>query len=452
MNNIEKILDIYKQDYYVCPKCLGRLFAVLGTGLTNQERAESLLLASTLESHRKILSKEEEISKSGLNELKILAEKANYSIAQNILSKKGVKFQKYDNFKECDLCQGIFDNLNQYALKALEISQGVEFENFLVGCTCDTIISKEDNFKSEFNLIYSESVKNHFNREVGKLIEKQIGKLVEFKIPDIVFLYNLSYKDFLITLQINPIFIYGRYRKLQRGIPQTHWFCRNCKGKGCNECNGTGKQYPTSVEEKISKLFVKYSKATESKFHGAGREDIDARMLGSGRPFVLQLFQPKTRKLNLQKLGKEINKKNKKKTEIFDLRYSTRKEMISLKAGAKFSKKTYKVLVELEKNIDNLMFEKKLIDLKENLENKIVFQNTPQRVLHRRADLTRKKEIFKVNGSLINSKHANFTIKTIGGTYIKELISGDEGRTTPSFSEIFGFKMVCKELDVLDIQ
>ena len=452
MNNIEKILDIYKQDNYVCPKCLGRLFAVLGTGLTNQERGVSLLLASTLESHRKILSREEEISINGLDELKILAEKANYSVAQNILSKKSVKFQKSDTFKECDLCQGIFDNLNQYALKALEISQGVEFENFLVGSTCDTIISKEDNFRSELNLLYSESFKNHFNREVGKLIERQIGRLVEFKIPDIVFLYNLSYKDFLITLQINPIFIYGKYRKFQRGIPQTHWLCRNCKGKGCKECNGTGKQYPTSVEEKISKLFVKYSKATESKFHGAGREDIDARMLGSGRPFVLQLFRPKIRKLNLQKLEKEINKKNKKKIEIFDLRYSTRKEMISLKAGAKFSKKTYEALVELEKNIDNLMFEKKLIDLKENLENKIVFQNTPQRVLHRRADLTRKKEIFEINGSLINSKHANFTIKTIGGTYIKELISGDEGRTTPSFSEIFGFKMVCKELDVLDIQ
>ena len=29
--------------------------------------------------------------------------------------------------------------------------------------------------------------------------------------------------------------------------------------------------------------------ATASKFHSAGREDIDVRMLGGGRPFVLEL-------------------------------------------------------------------------------------------------------------------------------------------------------------------
>lgn len=30
--------------------------------------------------------------------------------------------------------------------------------------------------------------------------------------------------------------------------------------------------------------------ASSSKFHSAGREDIDVRMLGEGRPFVLQLI------------------------------------------------------------------------------------------------------------------------------------------------------------------
>ena len=452
MNNLVKILDIYGQDYYVCSKCLGRLFAILGSGLTNKMRGESLLLASTLELHRKILSKEQDISNEGLEGIKILAEKANYIIAQNILRNKGIKFQQFDDSKKCYLCLGIFDNLNQYASKAMVESQEIEFDNFLVGCSCDFIINKEDKFKSEFNLTYSESFKNHFNREVGKLIEKGITRPVEFKNPEILFIFNLSYEKFNLSLQINPLFIYGRYRKFERGIPQTHWFCRNCRGQGCKECNGTGKQYPTSVEEKISDLFVKYSKASDSKFHGAGREDIDARMLGSGRPFVLQLIQPKIRKLDLRKLEKKVNKKNKKKVEIFNLEFSTRRKMINLKAGAEFSKKIYQAFVEFDKDINQLIFNEKLNELKEKLENNIILQKTPQRVLHRRADLTRKKKVFEINGSLINSKHANFTIKTIGGTYIKELINGDGGRTTPSLTEIFGFQCICKELDVLNVE
>lgn len=39
-----------------------------------------------------------------------------------------------------------------------------------------------------------------------------------------------------------------------------------------------------------------------------------------------------------------------------------------------------------------------------------------------------------------------------GGCYVKELISGDEGRTSPSIAETVGIKAYCKELDVLEIE
>jgi len=37
------------------------------------------------------------------------------------------------------------------------------------------------------------------------------------------------------------------------------------------------------------------------------------------------------------------------------------------------------------------------------------------------------------------------------GTYIKEWVSGDEGRTTPSLGDLVGTNCLCRELDVLDI-
>ena len=73
--------------------------------------------------------------------------------------------------------------------------------------------------------------------------------------------------------------------------------------------------YKESVEELISEIFLDKTRGYEAKFHGAGREDIDVKMLGTGRPFVLEIKEPKIRKLDLQKLAKEVNEHSKGKTE-----------------------------------------------------------------------------------------------------------------------------------------
>ena len=44
-----------------------------------------------------------------------------------------------------------------------------------------------------------------------------------------------------------------------------------------------------------------------------------------------------------------------------------------------------------------------------------------------------------------------FHVRTQGGLYIKELVSGDEGRTSPSFAEILGADAKCVELDVVAV-
>ncbi|MEM2906597.1 MAG: hypothetical protein QW739_00755, partial [Candidatus Odinarchaeota archaeon] len=38
-----------------------------------------------------------------------------------------------------------------------------------------------------------------------------------------------------------------------------------------------------------------------------------------------------------------------------------------------------------------------------------------------------------------------------GGLYVKELVSGDDGRTKPSLSEILGVEAKCIQLDVLNV-
>jgi tRNA pseudouridine synthase 10 len=450
MNIFEKILEIY-QKYYICLHCLGRMFSLLGTDTTNYDRGKSLLLAMTMENHRIYLSKHENHN-DAITNLKILAEKALFTPAQSVLNKEGIEFNIRNTAEKCYLCEGIFDKVSNYAKIALQNLNNLDFKNILVGTALNSqIINREDGFKAQFSLLDSESFKNHFNREVGKEISNILRKPPEFSNPDITIIFILSFSSSEVNLLLRSIFIKGRYNKFVRGIPQTHWDCRSCRGKGCELCNFSGKQYKTSVEELVSPEFIKEAKAEGSKFHGAGREDIDVKMLGEGRPFILELKNPKIRELNLGKLQKKVNRRNKKKVRISNLEISSKKQVKNLKYNAENSRKVYKALTSSQESITKEKFQDKLKDLKEIFNKQKVQQRTPQRVSHRRADKVREKKVYQIEGKFIKSHVFEFTVEAQGGTYIKEIINGDNGRTKPSFTEIFGFPIECEKLDVLEI-
>lgn len=447
----DKVLDIY-QKYYICIHCLGRMFSLLGTNTTNYERGNSLLLSITMENHKNYLSGNEVSQKEGLTNLRLLAENAHYVPAQKVLNNEGFDYKKNDENQACYLCHNILSNIHKYTDKAKEILTGIEFNSFLVGSSPESqIINIEDIFKTEFNLLEAESFKSHFNRVVGKNLMGMLNKTPEFNTPDALIIYAFGFETFKVELVLKSLFIYGRYNKFIRGIPQTHWFCKSCMGAGCKLCNFTGKQYLTSVEELISPDFIRESKSTDSKFHGAGREDIDVRMLGLGRPFILELRSPKIRNLDLDKIERIINKKTRRKVKIQNLKYTNKKEVIKLKADAENTKKVYKAIVRAEAKITKSQFDQKLLELNTIFNTQEIKQRTPYRVSHRRADKIREKIIYKIDGKFIKTHLFEFIIISQGGTYIKELINGDEGRTSPSFSEIFETNLVCKELDVLEV-
>ena len=102
---------------------------------------------------------------------------------------------------------------------------------------------------SDLSLGDPEPFKSEVNREVGKAVSALTGKTVDFKKPDIIALLNPA--SGMVDIQVNSVFFYGRYQKFERGIPQTHWNSRACKGAGCEKCNYTGKQSLDSVEELI---------------------------------------------------------------------------------------------------------------------------------------------------------------------------------------------------------
>ena len=347
---------------------------------------------------------------------------------------------------DCVICDNIFYKLddNLYDKIDAKINQlGVEFDTFLVGSQIPKDIQKRDEELSEKFNLGVETLKKEVNRLIGLGIWERYDKDAEFERQDIVFNIDLT-KNPKVRIQINPLYIEGKYNKLKRGIPQTKWPCTKCKGRGCEECNYTGKQHPESVEELISEHFLKVTNGREAKFHGAGREDIDVLMLGSGRPFVLEIKEPRIRNIDLAEMEEKINKINEGKTSYHNLHLCERPRKAEIKQSSPDTYKVYQAIVKCDEAYD----EDKLKDL---LKLDEINQQTPLRVLRRRTDMVRIKHVLDLSYEVIDDKTFSMKIKTEGGLYIKELISGDEGRSQPNVSEILGVNAVCEQLDVLEV-
>ncbi|MEA3229331.1 MAG: tRNA pseudouridine(54/55) synthase Pus10, partial [archaeon] len=181
-----------------------------------------------------------------------------------------------------------------------------------------------------------------------------------------------------------------------------------------------------------------------SKFHGAGREDIDALNL-AGREFVLEIQEPVKRSPDLKKLEKEINRINKGKVSVEKLQMCEKKKIVELKD--KRLDKRYMAVVELDKPVseDDV---KKIIKLK----GKTIKQQTPKRVVHRRADIVRDRKVLEISAKFINPKKIEIEVKGEAGLYIKELVSSDDGRTIPSVSSVLGVGAKVATLDVIEIK
>ncbi|MBR2254727.1 MAG: tRNA pseudouridine(54/55) synthase Pus10 [Candidatus Methanomethylophilaceae archaeon] len=383
-----------------CDHCLGRMFAKQGYGLTNEQRGRML---------------------------------------REALSDSGKDFAPAD---PCPLCEDIFPLLPRFAEAAGEELAKVRSDNFLIGTKVEPeIAEREKAFIAEMGLEDAESLKAELNREIGKLVLPMAGRPVEFKQPQVVALVDTRFAD--VTLDIAPVFIAGRYNKLSREIPQTIWPCRVCHGKGCDHCHGKGKMYPTSVQEIIGDIAVEMAGGKEHFFHGMGREDIDARMLGDGRPFILEISQPMNRFVDLEELERRANVGELAK---FNSLHFVGREMVErYKAEAAF--KTYRVHVIPEGKVDK----QAVVSVALSFKDTGIDQRTPRRVEHRRADLVRKRTIHWVRADSVTEDSFDLELETDSGTYVKEFVSGDDGRTEPSFSERLGVQCKVETLDVLAI-
>jgi tRNA pseudouridine synthase 10 len=281
---------------------------------------------------------------------------------------------------------------------------------------------------------------------VGRLTETE----VEFGRPDVQFLLDIEQDT--VETTVHSAFVYGRYRKLERDIPQTEWPCGRCDGRGvlgedreCPQCDGTGYLYQASIEGLVAPPIRDAMEGTEATFHGAGREDVDALMLGTGRPFVVEVREPKRRTVNVDPLERVVNEHAEGRVEVEGLRLATY-EMVERVKELDASKR-YRAKVAF----DGVVTADELAEALSTLAGATIEQYTPQRVDHRRANLTRTRDVYEASGEWEDETHATVEFHGQGGLYIKELVSGDDDRTDPSLAGLLGVGATVTALDVVGV-
>lgn len=445
-------------------------------------------------------------------------------------------------FEEVDLLADIiFDSIEPYELSRLQL--GARFPK--------DQIEQEEVLRKRFAAGGSDALKPSLVNHIARRLSDRLDgiNMVSDK-PDVLALIDVL--TLTVDLDIRAVYVYGRYRKLERGIPQTRWPCRACKGRGCERCDQTGLQYKRSVQDLVGNPMLEIFEGKEHAFHGMGREDIDVRCLGRGRPFVLEVKEPRKRNFNAAKLVDIINEAAGGAVEVSAIRQSTRSEVVRIKDTP--AEKSYTIRFTLEpmneaeyavltapvdltkddvqkrstkkrrrqhrgdKDADrtkpleavieippsgpseaelsgmkkaelvalaekhelkktgtkaelverilaalppapatfDFLNDEEILKILESFNGMKLAQRTPERVSHRRADLIRKRTVYEAHSAMIEvnehgEREIEFTLRCESGTYVKETVHGDSGRTQPSVAALLKAKCKVMWLDVGDI-
>lgn len=211
----------------------------------------------------------------------------------------------------------------------------------------------------------------------------------KFKLLD--FKTNQDLLEIRVDIINANIYLNGNYLKFSREIGQSPWTVN-----GVKICQ-------SSVEEEMKQPLINFFKSDGCVMSAGGREDRDVRMLGSGRPFIMEIVNPKHKNIvNIKDIEKTINNST-HLIQIKDLTVCDKNYYAVLKKYEDSKTKFYTCLVWVSKTITTEDIEKinTVVDL-------VIIQKTPIRVMHRRTLMDRKKTIFKLEASQIND---NFMVK-----------------------------------------
>lgn len=223
------------------------------------------------------------------------------------------------------------------------------------------------------------------------------------------------------------------------------------------------------------------------KFITAGREDLDVRCLGRGRPFILEVSNARLKgwgpptQAALDGARQRL-RDSRCGVELAALAVVGRRELSAIKEGESAKQKSYEALCWLPFEVDDGVIgaingavaranEEAAAEEGRrkgggggggsgsgsgsgsgncnggggdcngdggNSRGLVLKQTTPSRVEHRRAMLVRERSIVDMSARRVEGEKNQLILRlrTQAGLYVKEFVHGDGGRTTPSLVDV----------------
>jgi tRNA pseudouridine synthase 10 len=345
--------------------------------------------------------------------------------SSKLLGKKYLKkFDKFSNNK-CYICKNIFESLDSMLSDIYEKSSSIDFKTFNLGLTLrPSFLERDDHLKSKFKIKGIENIKFGLSTEMVKKISRRTKSKRIMNDPDIFIQAN--FKDESCTIRTKPIFVYGRYNKKIRKLPQKQMSCKSCNGIGCHNCNFKGIENIESVEGKISNLLKQKFEGNQVKINWIGGEDQSSLVLGNGRPFFAKILNPKKRNRILDK-----------SSNLDGISLSELKKIPIQPKGTILFKSKVSIIIDTEKPI-SLTHLKKL-NILENA--KIHDSSKDKKTVH--------KQIYKIRYKKLGKTSFHLDLFADGGIPIKSFIQNSD--VTPNVSELLENQCKCKKFDFKNI-
>ena len=345
--------------------------------------------------------------------------------SSKLLGKKClINYGKLSNGK-CFICKNIFENFGMMLSDIYEKSNNVDFKTFNLGIILkNSYLERDDYVKSKFKLKGIENIKFGISTEIAKKISRRKKSTRVVNEPDLFI--QVNFKDESCTIRTKPIFVYGRYNKKIRKIPQKQTSCKKCNGIGCHNCNFKGLEILESVESKISNFLIKKFDANQVKINWIGGEDQSSLVLGDGRPFFAKILNPKRR-----------NKTLRKSLKLEGVSLSELKKIPIPPKGSISFKSKVSIIVDTEKPLSLTQLKK--LDV---LKNSQILDTTKNK-------RNNQKQIYKISYKKLGRTSFLLDLLLDGGIPIKSFIQTSE--TNPNVSELLENQCKCKSLDFKNI-
>jgi tRNA pseudouridine synthase 10 len=282
----------------------------------------------------------------------------------------------------------------------------------------------EDYIRSMFQIKGTLGIKTQINLLIREKIRKSKKYSVDHLNPALKFEVIIENDlSFSINCKAREFYLLGRYTKLDRGIAQKN---KNWGRKDCQNFCKLADKYEKSIEDSIRKSVWSEYNAEDMKITWTGSEDKYSLVLGSGRPFIVKVINPKFKGLDEMKvLEKDVELYFRKiKQEEIDY-YCQYRILVT-------------IFVKLTEKIGNIGHFENLV---KTLKGEVTF-----RVKNRKT----ARNIY--NAKLINARENNLEISLDmdNGIPIKQFVGGNEP-IEPCLSSTLKAKCECIYFDIHDI-